>query len=111
MTARKPRPDKIAADIMDIRLHAHYPVGMEVFDVECIKALARGDASEHQQKHALDYMINIVCGTYDMSFRAGYEGAQKEQDFAEGRRFCGNTLVKALRINPEALKPRGETNG
>lgn len=87
--------------------HPWHPCPWEVPDVAAFQALARGDATAEQQKRAVDYLINIAANTYDMSFRAGYADAQKEQDFAEGRRFVGNTIVKFLRLNLMAFQQGG----
>lgn len=105
------RSPKISADSFDLKLHPHLPAPMETFDAASIQALHKGEATAHQQQHALKYLIEIVCATYDMSYRAGGPEGDRATCFADGKRFVGNTIIKALRINPEALKPRGETNG
>ncbi len=74
-----------------------------------IQALDKGTAAPHQQKMALDYIINVVCGTYDAHYHAGQDG-QRNTDFALGRAFTGQTLVKLTKLNLTTLRTtrRGE---
>ena len=77
------------------------PSHYEVADVAAIQALARGDATEDQQKRALRYLIETLCGTYDMAYRPA---SPRDTDFALGKAFVGQQLVKFLIINVHALK-------
>ena len=70
-------------------------------DVAALQALYRGDATPFQQKHALEYIINTVAATYDLSYRAD---SPRDTDFAEGKRFVGLQIVKLLKLNLLALK-------
>lgn len=69
-------------------------------DISAIQALQRGSATADQQKRALDYIINLA-GTYDLSYRPDNP---RDTDFAEGKRYVGLQLVKALHINLAAIK-------
>jgi hypothetical protein len=62
-------------------------------DMFALKGLAAGTATADQQKHALDYIVRMLCGTYDLSYRPTSE---RDTVFAEGRRFVGLQLVKLL---------------
>ena len=62
-------------------------------DMFALKGLANGTATPDQQKHALDYIVRVLCGTYDLSYRPTSE---RDTAFAEGRRFVGLQLVKLL---------------
>jgi hypothetical protein len=73
------------------------PAPYEEADTYAIKALAAGKASEGQQKRALEWIINTLCGTYDLSFRPGPEG-DRDTAFAEGRRSVGLQLVKQVNL-------------
>ena len=73
------------------------PARYEDPDTYAIKALAAGVANEGQQKRALEWIINTLCGTYDMSFRPGAEG-DRDTTFAEGRRYVGLQLVKQIKL-------------
>jgi hypothetical protein len=66
-----------------------------------IQSLARGDASEQQQKDAINWLINVAAGTYNTSFSPD---GDRQTSFAEGRRFVGQQIVKLLHINASALR-------
>lgn len=80
------------------------PPKTEEADIYSIKALQAGNASEHQQKRALKFIIGGLCGTYDLSFRPDDGGGDRATCFAEGKRFVGLELVKMLNLtlNKEA---------
>lgn len=78
------------------------PARWEVADVAAIQALQRGDAMEHQQQRALNWIIE-ACGTYDLSFRPGDDG-ERDTAFAEGKRSVGLQIVKLINLNLEALR-------
>ncbi|ARM83987.1 hypothetical protein [Marinobacter salarius] len=80
---------------------AHLPPQWEPPDVRAIQSLASGEATPEMQRRALDFMINKVCLTYDLSYRPE---SDRETVFAEGRRFAGLQLVKMLNINLAAIK-------
>src|SRR3546814_12923992 len=75
------------------------PPSYEPPDVGAIQALARGDASEDQQRRALRNIVETLAGTYDLSYRPD---STHDTAFAEGRRFVGLTLVKLTKLR---LKP------
>lgn len=70
-------------------------------DISAIQALANGTADAAQQQRALKWIIHQLCCTYDLSYRPG---EADETTFAEGKRFVGLQLVKALHLNTAALK-------
>jgi hypothetical protein len=72
------------------------PTEWEPADVAAIQALVRGDATPEQQRRAIDYIINDIAGTYDMSYRPDSE---RDSVFAEGKRYVGLQLVKAVKLN------------
>lgn len=80
-----------------------WPVEIDVNCVAAVQALERGDATEHQQKLVLQWLVNTVCCTYDLSYRPAEDG-RRDTDFAEGKRFVGLTLIKTLKINIMKLK-------
>ena len=77
------------------------PPHYELPDVAAFQALHRGDATEDQQRRALKYLIETLCGTYDMAYRPA---SQRDTDFALGKAFVGQQLVKFLHLNTHALK-------
>lgn len=80
------------------------PPPWELADASALQALARGDADGPTQKRAIKWIIENACGTYDMSFRPGGEDGRRDTDFAEGRRFAGNQIVKLLKANLGVLR-------
>ena len=74
-----------------------HPAPYEEADVYAIKALAAGVANEGQQQRALGWIVNTLCGTYDLSFRDG-DNADRNTAFAEGKRFVGLQLVKLTKL-------------
>jgi hypothetical protein len=71
------------------------PPDISLQDVAALKALQRGNASEQQQRHALQFIVNRACGTYEMTFCPGEDG-RRASDFAEGKRRVGLLLVGLL---------------
>lgn len=65
--------------------------------VFAIQAMANGQANEGQQKIALDWIINDLCRTHDLSFRPDDIGGERETAFAEGRRFTGLQLARIVK--------------
>jgi len=66
-----------------------------------IKSLSTGTANEEQQKLALKWIIEELCGTYNQSY---YPDSQSDTVFAEGKRFVGNSIVREVNINPAKLR-------
>lgn len=91
---------------MSVKHKAWSPVPYGAKEVRLIQALNRGDATPQQQQDALKYIIEVVAGAYDMSFRPESE---RDTCFAEGRRFVGLQLIKLLVLMPDKLdKPKKE---
>jgi len=84
------------------------PVEYEVADAAAIQAMAEGVAEPEQQKRVLKWIIERAAGTYDQSFYPGGEEGRRNSDFAEGRRFVGNSIVKMLRVNISSMRRREE---
>ena len=55
-----------------------------------------GTASDTQQQHVFNLIVEKICGTYDASFHPDHP---RWTDFAEGKRFVGNSIVKLTKIN------------
>jgi len=72
-----------------------------------VKAVAAGTATEHQQRLALQWIIEQAAGTYQTSFSPDNHSLT---DFAEGRRFVGSQIVKLINLDPEKLK-KDDGNG
>lgn len=86
------------------------PVDYEPADASAIQALLAGEASPEQQRRALKWIIEAASGLYDQSFYPGGEEGRRNTDFAEGRRFVGNQVVKMTRLNVSELVRRESEN-
>lgn len=87
------------------------PVDYSESDVLAMKALATGTANESQQKQAIDWLIRVAAGTYELSFRSDADGGERETAFAEGRRFVGLQVVKMVNMPPELVAQLRKQNG
>lgn len=66
-----------------------------------IQALAAGNASPSQQKAALVFIVEKMCGNNEMSFCPGEPDLTT---FAEGKRFIGQQITGLLKIKTSKLK-------
>lgn len=98
---RPPKPTQSAlAD------HAPWkPSEWEPEDAGALQALMRGDAADHQQKRALQFIIERLCGTYEPAFRPADDG-RRDTDFALGKAYVGQQIVKLLKVNLSRLRGR-----
>ena len=84
------------------------PCEYTVAQAAAIRAVSAGTASEDQQRSAMKYIVETLCGTYDLEFRPGGDGA-RESAFAGGRRFVGLQIVKLanfiIRSEPNEQSP------
>lgn len=71
-------------------------------EVGALQALVRGNAAPHQQKLAIDWIINVAAGTYD----AHYFPGERDTAFALGRAYVGQQCVKLIKTNPAIFKRR-----
>lgn len=70
-------------------------------ELQALRALYDGKASERQQKMILPYLIR-AAGTHDQSYRPDDSHATA---FSEGKRFVGTTLVWMLKSAPARTDP------
>lgn len=87
----------------DPRSAPWYPPDSEIADVTAMQALANGTANPEQQLRALRWIIEVASGRDEMSYRPGGEDGRRDTDFAEGRRFVGNQVVKLLKLSTADL--------
>ena len=73
------------------------------FIVNSLRAVAEGTADERQQKESIEYIIKVVCGTYDMPYRPG--GNDRDTVFALGKQHVGQTLVWLVNDAPTKGSP------
>lgn len=70
-------------------------------EIQALRAIHRGEANERQQRMVLDFLMRAF-GTHDISFRPAGEHLTA---FAEGKRFCGTTIVWMLKAAPVRTDP------
>lgn len=68
-----------------------------------IQAWSRGEATPEQQIATAKYVVEVLCRTYDLSFRPE---SDRETAFAEGMRWVGLQIVKLTKINLQLLKDK-----
>ena len=73
------------------------PPAYTVAQAAAIRALAQGQATAEQQVEALKFIVEDVCGLYDLEFRPGSDGV-RDSAFAGGKRFVGLQIVKLVKI-------------
>jgi len=79
---KKRRVEKAAADPTARPLYTKA-------DVLALRSLRAGKANEGQQKEALDYIIRVLCGTYDFPYRPD----SRLTDIALGRMRVGQDII------------------
>jgi hypothetical protein len=80
------------------------PIPWEPADVAALQALERGDATPDQQRRALWYIVNDICGAYDWPYRPGGQDAERDTNVALGRMFVGVQIRTKLKINLAAIR-------
>jgi len=72
----------------------------ELADLHAIRALARGDASEEQQRRALRCIIEELSGLYRLSY---VSESDRDTSFAEGRRSVGFAIVGIVKLGADEI--------
>jgi hypothetical protein len=80
-----------------------FPVKWEenLHAVYALQALQKGEANKDQQQIALDFFINKMCATYDMTY---IPDSERDSNFAEGKRWVGNQLIKLLKLTGQQIQ-------
>lgn len=84
-----------------IKTGAFIPPSYTPREAYAVRATAKGEATDEQQRLAMDWIIKKACATYDWPWRPG---DQFETSVACGRQFVGQQIVKMINLNPEVLK-------
>lgn len=87
-----------APKLTDAKGNPHPAVG-------AIKALAKGTARPDQQMTAMNFILEDVCRSFDLSFQPDDAGGERDTAFAEGRRFVGLQLRRII------MRPLEELTG
>lgn len=86
----------------DPRLPAPY----DSSDIAAFKALREGRAEPYQQQLALEWIV-YAAGTYENAFREGGTDGARATDFASGKQWIGQQVVKLLNM-PALAREQGE---
>ena len=76
------------------------PARYDIADASAIQALQDGTATPEQQQRALKWVILAASGMYDFHYYA----SARDTDFALGRAFVGQQIVKMTKLNISALR-------
>jgi len=83
---------------------AFHSAQWDLADCHAIKAVAAGTADEAQQKRAIEWIILKACRAYEVSFYPDDQGGARDTDFALGRQFVGQQIVKLINASRELLE-------
>lgn len=84
------------------------PADYEIADAAAIQAVAHGRASEDQQRRAFHFIVHAICGNYDLPYRPA---SARDTDFALGKMFVGQQLVKFVNLNLAVLRGKDTEQG
>ena len=68
-----------------------------------LKALSVGNANEHQQRNALQWIIEDCCRTYDWPYRPT---SDRDTNVALGMQLVGKHIVHEVKLNPALLRSK-----
>lgn len=71
------------------------PVDADPEDVGALQAVHRGDAVEHQQRRAIDFILKLSWNGGALYFPT--EGGRRDTDYALGRAFVGQQIATLLK--------------
>lgn len=104
MTQEQPEAPKTRRKPVAAASAPWLPPAYELADATALQALQRGVADPDQQRRALDWIIKQAAGTYDLAYRPGGVDGSRDTDFALGRQFVGQQVVKLLNLAVGALR-------
>ena len=85
-------------------------LGLVKAHVHAIKALGRGVADPDQQIIAVSAIVDLLAGTYDLSYRPDGQGGERDTAFAEGKRWVG-LMLRRIITQPEDVLIKEIDNG
>jgi len=106
MASEQPPPRETAKTIPSASVVE--PAGYGIPEASAWQALSRGEANKDQQLLAVRWLLEGPCGLHDLQYRPG-EAGRRDTDFACGKRYVGQQVVKLMKINIAALQQRKRT--
>lgn len=70
-------------------------------DIVAIQALQNGTADEHQQKRALQWIIEVAAGTFEEQYSPDSE---RDTAYALGMRKVGQQIIKLTKLDTAKQK-------
>jgi|GEM_PF-5117775 len=110
MLGRKKQTIPVQEPLKKKKVNPWEPPNWDPADAYAIQACIEGKADPHQQTRAMQFIVDDLCATYDLSFRPDTKDAPGDRatDFAEGKRWVGLQLVKLCKLN---LAELGKNHG
>jgi len=69
-------------------------------EIYALQKLEEGTADAYQQNLALQAILKKICRVYDVHF---IPGAADATAFLEGRAYCGQQILKHMRMDPQLI--------
>jgi hypothetical protein len=82
------------------------PAPWDPADITAVQQVMYGRADEIQQKRAMAWIIEKVCGTYEFH----YHPSERDTAFALGRAFAGQQIIKATKLNVSRMRSQENDN-
>lgn len=79
------------------------PPTYKASQVYALQALAKGEANAHQQKQALDWIIDQASNRWDQPYFGDDEGGSTATAFACGRMFVGQQIIKLVNMSNDIV--------
>jgi len=76
-------------------------IQLEEIELYALKAVAKGDADEFQQRLAIEVIVNKFSRTHDLTY---VEGSFDGTAFLGGRSFVGQLILKCINVPIGKLK-------
>ena len=74
-------------------------------EIYAIQKLEEGTADAYNQTVALQAILKKICRVYDTHF---IPDSPNQTAFLEGRGFCGQQILKYMRLDPQVINKLGE---
>lgn len=86
--------------LLDLSYVLWRPDQWDVADIDAVRAVWNGEAQQHQQRRAIEFLMLRVGALHEMSFSPI---DARHSDFMEGRRFIGRMLYKFVNMSADAV--------
>lgn len=91
----------------DMPVEFQYTRPLTEHEIHCVRQIAAGKASGHEQQAGLAVITKILSGAYDIEYVTGDDRASA---FRGGRSFVGKEIIKLIKTDMDTLLG-GQQNG